>query len=128
MALENLPVEARGLASGWLQQGYAVGYLLAACINLRLVPAVPAGWRSLFFTASGISLFAAVLVAIVPESDLFLKAREEERNSGSQRSTKEKTRIFFHEMKEMVKTHWLLCIYAVLLMTGKLIRTFGSAW
>jgi hypothetical protein len=29
-ALENLPVEVRGLASGVLQQGYAVGYLIAA--------------------------------------------------------------------------------------------------
>lgn len=28
-ALENLPVELRGLASGIMQQGYAVGYLIA---------------------------------------------------------------------------------------------------
>jgi len=33
-ALETLPVELRGLASGVLQQGYAVGYLIAAVINL----------------------------------------------------------------------------------------------
>jgi SHS family lactate transporter-like MFS transporter len=47
-ALENLPFEARGLASSILQQGYAVGYLLAAVINLTLVPDTSAGWRSLF--------------------------------------------------------------------------------
>jgi len=34
MALENIPVEARGLASGVLQQGYSFGYVLAACMNL----------------------------------------------------------------------------------------------
>ncbi|KAK7447714.1 hypothetical protein VKT23_013970 [Stygiomarasmius scandens] len=38
-ALENLPVEARGLASGILQQGYALGCLLASIVNLTLVPA-----------------------------------------------------------------------------------------
>lgn len=56
-ALENLPVETRGLASGVLQQGYAVGYLIAAVINLQLVPEVSAGWRSLFWTGAGISLY-----------------------------------------------------------------------
>jgi MFS transporter, SHS family, lactate transporter len=28
-ALENVPVETRGFLSGFLQQGYAVGYMLA---------------------------------------------------------------------------------------------------
>lgn len=34
MALENIPVEVRGLASGVMQQGYSFGYVLAACMNL----------------------------------------------------------------------------------------------
>lgn len=34
MALENCPMSARGLVSGILQQGYAFGYVLAACANL----------------------------------------------------------------------------------------------
>ena len=42
-ALENLPVEARGIASGFLQEGYTVGYLFAAVIKLFLLPKVPAG-------------------------------------------------------------------------------------
>lgn len=33
-SLETLPVELRGLASGVLQQGYAVGYLIGAVVNL----------------------------------------------------------------------------------------------
>ncbi|TFK22706.1 carboxylic acid transporter [Coprinopsis marcescibilis] len=125
-ALENLPVEARGIASGFLQEGYAVGYLLAACINLKLVPAVDAGWRALFWTAAGISFFAAGVRALVPESEVFLKAKEEERKRGKVRSAGEKTRVFGKELAEMLKRHWLLCIYAVLLMAGFNFLSHGS--
>lgn len=115
--LENLPVEVRGLASGVLQQGYAVGYLIAAVINLELVPTVSVGWRALFWTASGISVFAAFIRAILPESAVFLRAKAAERARGV--STGNKTKVFLHELGVMLKRHWLLCIYAVLLMTGK---------
>ncbi|KAF5348521.1 hypothetical protein D9756_009685 [Leucocoprinus leucothites] len=129
-ALENLPVEARGLASGILQQGYAVGYLLAACINLRLVPHTSTTWRSLFWTASGISLFAAGVRAVLPESAVFIRAKEQEKeriaNGGEVFGAWAKTKIFMHETKEMLKRHWLLCIYAVLLMTGFNFLSHGS--
>ncbi len=117
-ALENLPVEVRGLASGVLQQGYAVGYLFAACINLRLVPETSTTWRSLFWTASGISMFAACVRAVLPESELFIRAKAVEKAQGLHRTTTEKTQIFLKETGAMLKKHWLLCIYAVLLMTG----------
>ncbi|KXN84179.1 hypothetical protein AN958_12915 [Leucoagaricus sp. SymC.cos] len=123
-ALENLPVEARGLASGVLQQGYAVGYLLAAVINLRLVPETRTTWRSLFWTASGISIFAAGVRALLPESEVFIRAKKAEQASGM--NTGKKTRVFLHETKEMLKSHWLLCIYAVLLMTGFNFLSHGS--
>jgi SHS family lactate transporter-like MFS transporter len=116
-ALENLPVEARGLASGILQQGYAVGYLFAAVINLKLVPATSSGWRTLFWTGAGISVFAAALRACLPESEVFRKAKMLEEAKGT--TSQHKTKIFLREVKQMLKTHWLLCIYAVLLMTGK---------
>ncbi|OSD07464.1 carboxylic acid transporter [Trametes coccinea BRFM310] len=123
-ALENLPVEVRGLASGVLQQGYAVGYLLAAVINLTLVPETSTTWRSLFWTASGISAFAAVIRMLLPESDVFIRAKAAERARGG--STKKKTQIFIHETWEMLKRHWLLCIYAILLMTGFNFLSHGS--
>lgn len=130
-ALENLPVEARGLASGVLQQGYAVGYLIAAVINLTLVPDKNAalngeGWRSLFWLASGISLFAAGLRALLPESEVFLKAKADARARGAGVSTKNKTKVFMRETGKMLKAHWLLCIYAVLLMTGFNFLSHGS--
>ncbi|KAH9480892.1 Carboxylic acid transporter protein-like protein [Psilocybe cubensis] len=123
-ALENLPVEARGIASGFLQEGYAVGYLIAAVINLFLVPEVSASWRSLFWTASGISLFAAFIRMLLPESEVFLRAKAADMASG--RDTSKKTKIFIHETKEMLKRHWLLCIYSVLLMTGFNFLSHGS--
>jgi len=122
--LENLPVEVRGIASGILQEGYAVGYLLAAIINLFLVPEVSPGWRALFWTGSGISLFAAAIRALLPESEFFLRAKEAEKARGT--DTTHKTRIFIHETKAMLKKHWLLCIYAVLLMTGFNFLSHGS--
>ncbi|KAF8803096.1 MFS general substrate transporter [Phlegmacium glaucopus] len=122
-ALENLPVEARGIASGFLQQGYAVGYLIAAVINLFLVPKVSAGWRALFWTGSGISLFAAAVRAVLPESEIFLKAKAAERARGG---TDNKTKVFLHELKIMLKNHWLLCVYAVLFMTGFNFLSHGS--
>lgn len=123
-ALENLPVELRGVGSGFLQEGYAVGYLIAAVINLYLVPEVKPGWRALFWTASGISLFTAFLRTLLPESEYFLRAKETDRANGT--NTSKKTKIFLHEVKEMLKRHWLLCIYAVLLMTGFNFLSHGS--
>lgn len=114
-ALENLPVEVRGLASGVLQEGYAVGYLIAAVINLTLVPRYT--WRTLFWFGAGVSFFAALLRACLPESEVFLHAKAIEKERGT--NTTQKTKIFLHETKEMLKIHWKLCIYAVLLMAGK---------
>ena len=122
-ALENIPAEARGLASGIIQQGYAVGYLIAAVINLYLVPQTT--WRTLFWTASGISAFAAVLRALLPESEVFLRARRE-RQAQPEKSTESKTRIFVHEVGQMLKNHWLRCIYVVLLMSGFSFLSHGS--
>jgi MFS transporter, SHS family, lactate transporter len=117
-ALENLPVELRGLASGVVQEGYAAGYLIAAVINLTLVPSVSAGWRSLFWTASGISLLAAVIRALLPESAVFLRVKEFEKKHGL--TSTEKNKVFLKETKRMLAKHWLLCIYAIVLMTGEL--------
>ncbi|KAH9057483.1 carboxylic acid transporter [Lactarius vividus] len=123
-ALENLPVEARGLASGVLQQGYACGYLISAVLNLFLVPRTHHGWRVLFWTTSGISAFAAVIRALVPESEVFLRAKALERSVGA--NTGKKTKVFVHQVGAMLKQHWALCVYAVLLMAGFNFLSHGS--
>lgn len=115
-AIENLPVELRGLASGIIQEGYTCGYLIASILNLFLVPHVKAGWRSLFWAAAGISLFAAVVRALLPESEVFLRAKRADIASGN--TTKNKTRIFLRQLKKLFTMHWARCIYAVLFMIG----------
>lgn len=118
-ALENLPVELRGLASGILQEGYIVGYIFAAVVNLTLVAQY--GWRSLFWTGAGVTFFAAVVRALVPESPFFLHVKEQEKEKGTDTS-----QSFLRKTKEMLKHHWLLCIYGVLLMSGLNFLSHGS--
>ncbi|KIJ54140.1 hypothetical protein M422DRAFT_221672 [Sphaerobolus stellatus SS14] len=130
-ALENVPVETRGFLSGVLQEGYAVGYLLAAVVNLTAVPHSSHSWRVLFWVSASLSFFAACLRAILPESALFLRAQEakqteREKGIAAGGPTKSKTRIFLHELKVMLKTHWILSIYAILLMTGFNFLSHGS--
>ncbi|KAK8847478.1 hypothetical protein IAR55_005336 [Kwoniella newhampshirensis] len=114
-ALENVPAAARGLLSGIMQQGYAVGYLLAAVINLTVVQSSKYHWRSIYFFGAGFSLLAAIVRACLPESRQFILAREEAKAQNI--SGKETTRLFFIEMKNMFRTNWLRWIWAVCLMT-----------
>src|ERR1700720_204730 len=46
LAMEKVPARLRGLLSGFLQQGYATGYLLAAICYFFLFERL--GWRPLF--------------------------------------------------------------------------------
>ncbi|KAI0289826.1 MFS general substrate transporter [Russula brevipes] len=124
-ALENLPVGARGLASGVLQQGYAIGYLISAVMSLYLVPKTSHSWRALFWATSSISAFAAAIRAMVPESEVFLRAKAQERAKGSA-STGNKTRIFMRQVGAMLRVHWGLCVYAILLMAGFNFLSHGS--
>lgn len=59
MALEHCPVNARGLMSGILQQGYSFGYVLAACANLGV------GGETESWKVSDCTLFAIYLTLIV---------------------------------------------------------------
>src|SRR5258708_12762195 len=48
LAMEKVPPRLRGFLSGLLQQGYALGYLLAAVFFYFLFP--PSACRPMFFT------------------------------------------------------------------------------
>ncbi len=115
-ALENVPPSARGLISGFLQQGYSVGYLIAAVVNLKVVPYNKHSWRTLYWVGCGLSVFAALFRAVLPESKMYLRAKEEAKASNVNEA--QKTKVFFRELGAMLKAQWMRAIWAILLMTG----------
>ncbi|OZJ05264.1 hypothetical protein BZG36_01971 [Bifiguratus adelaidae] len=121
MSLENMPVEPRGLFSGILQQGYALGYLLAAIVNLFLVPAVPSTWRALFWFGSGLTMLVAIVRVFIPESPLYIAKKE-----AGQIKRGATTHAFMKEFRLMIMSEYVRIIYAVLLMTGFNFMSHGS--
>lgn len=109
MALENCPVNARGLMSGILQQGYAFGYVLAACANLG-VGGSPESFKTVFWIAAGFSIAVGLARICFPESQQFLIAKK----AGKKTVT---PGAFLRETKKMLGQEWKMCIYCIILMT-----------
>ena len=97
----------RGLVSGILQQGYAVGYMLAAVVFLAIDNWTSWGWRGLF----AFSILPALL-------SLFLRARVEESETWEQtRANTVKSKTTLREILGRPKVVRRF-IYLVLLMTA----------
>ncbi|MEO8451919.1 MAG: MFS transporter, partial [Gemmatimonadota bacterium] len=73
LAMEKAPKGRRGLFSGFLQEGYALGYLLAALCYLFVFPRW--GWRPLFFIGGLPALLAIFVRYRVSESEVWLANR-----------------------------------------------------
>jgi MFS transporter, SHS family, lactate transporter len=73
LAMETIPAKARGLVSGFLQEGYAVGYLLAALVYYLLFDRI--GWRGMFIVGVAPALVSALIFLGVKESPSFEAAR-----------------------------------------------------
>lgn len=112
-ALEDCPVEARGIMSGLLQQGYAFGYLLATAFARGLVDTTSHGWRPLFWFAACPPVLIIIFRLCLPETETFIRRQETraEVRGGVAKS-------FVSEGKVALKRHWMLLIYMVLLMAG----------
>lgn len=84
MGLESVPVEARGLLSGILQQGYSLGYLLAAAFTLAFASegTAPDSYKILFWIGAGSSFTVGVIRILFPESEQFIKAKKEGTRGG----------------------------------------------
>ncbi|HSY90033.1 MAG TPA: MFS transporter, partial [Candidatus Binatus sp.] len=84
LAFETLPAEGRGFFSGLLQEGYAVGYLLAALVfgtAFRFV-----GWRGMFVIGALPALLVIYIRTKVDESPAWVQghvARKTEARVGS---------------------------------------------
>lgn len=111
-ALEDCPMEARGIVSGLLQQGYAFGYLLATAFSRALVGTTPHGWRPYYWFAAAVPVLIIIFRLFLGETQTFIKRQEARAEMGGVTST------FFSEGQVAVKRHWLILIYLVLFMAG----------
>src|SRR6202451_3535900 len=83
LAFETLPAKNRGFFSGLLQEGYAVGYLMAALVYGTLFHFV--GWRGMFVIGALPAFLVIYIRTKVDESPAWLQgrgSREAERNLG----------------------------------------------
>jgi SHS family lactate transporter-like MFS transporter len=100
LAMESVPVKWRGILSGILQQGYALGNLLAAIAFWTVFPHF--GWRPMFFLGVAPALVTLVLLLNVEESEAWKAEAAAKRSWG--------------EYFRLVGTHGGRFVYLVLLM------------
>jgi len=99
LAMETIPDRSRGLMSGVFQAGYPCGYLLASIVFGLCYGLV--GWRGMFLIGALPILLLPFIYFKVPESPVWLAARERKETVA---------------LLPVLKSHWKLCIYLVLLM------------
>jgi SHS family lactate transporter-like MFS transporter len=98
LTMESIPPQARGFVSGLLQSGYPAGYFLASIVYGVLFQYI--GWRGMFMVGVLPALLVFYIRRSVPESPTW-------------RPTTARSNTL-----SVLKSHWQLGIYAVLLMTA----------
>ena len=106
LTMETVKPEARGLVSGLLQSGYPTGYLLASIVYRNFYNHFGAWtdlapWRCMFM----VGIVPALLI-------LYIRRNVPESPGWSTRHAETGTLI------NVLKKHWQLAIYAILLMTA----------
>ncbi|KAI8325241.1 MFS general substrate transporter [Martensiomyces pterosporus] len=115
LAMETLPVESRGIFSGILQEGYAVGNLVSALLYYAIVPHL--GWRALFWISIIPAVITIVLAFFLEETEVWKQSRQAQASSSKR---------YYQVVIDMLKQHWLRCIYAVVLMAAMNFLSHGS--
>lgn len=77
LAMESLPAQKRGLFSGLLQEGYSVGYLIAAIVFGLFYNTI--GWRGMFVIGVLPALLIFYIRRHVPESATWERAQRQPR-------------------------------------------------
>lgn len=108
LVMESVSVKRRGFLSGLLQEGYALGFLLAAGAYYFIFPLW--GWRAMFFLGG--------LPALIT---LFIRSKVKETEAWkTNRSTDWK------EYGNTIKKHWKLFLYLVILMSMMNLISHGT--
>jgi SHS family lactate transporter-like MFS transporter len=98
LTMESVPPHARGFVSGLLQSGYPTGYFLASIVYGLLFQYI--GWRGMFMVGVIPALLVFYIRRSVPESPSWTPTTASSSTMA------------------ILKSHWRLGIYAVLLMTA----------
>lgn len=98
LAMEKVPARLRGLLSGILQQGYALGNLLAAGCFFFVFPRW--GWRPMFFIGGLPALLGLFVRFQVKESEVWRKTRHPN----------------WSDLGRAILSNWKLFFYLTLLM------------
>jgi len=99
LAMESVSVKWRGIVSGLLQQGYALGNLLAAGVYALVFPHW--GWRAMFFLGGVPALLSLFIFAKVKEPEAWHESRTD-----------------WLSYSKAILRHWKLFLYMALLMTA----------
>jgi len=108
LAMEAAPPRRRGILSGILQAGYAIGYLLAAMAARFVLPTL--GWRWMFWLGALPALLALYIRTKVPESEAWKQHRVA--------STGQVLRV--------AAQHWRRFLYLAVLMTFMMFLSHGT--
>ena len=108
LAMEAAPPKWRGILSGILQAGYAIGYLLAAMAARFVLPTL--GWRWMFWLGALPALLALYIRTKVPESEAWKQHRVA--------STGQVLRVAVQ--------HWRRFLYLAVLMTFMMFLSHGT--
>lgn len=107
LAMESVPIKWRGIASGILQEGYAVGNGLAAVAYFTIFPYF--GWRAMFFVGAIPALITILLCMSVQES----RAWEEMKTDAA-------------TYRSVVFSRWKLFLYLCVIMSAMNFISHGT--
>jgi SHS family lactate transporter-like MFS transporter len=109
LAMEKVPERFRGVLSGFLQEGYAIGYLLAAAAYFFLFDRF--SWKPLFFLGVLPALAAAAFVTFnVRESTVWTNTRQ----------------TSWGGLGRVLARHWKLLVYFTILMMTLHMSSHGT--
>ena len=108
LAMETVSSKWRGILSGIVQNGYAMGYILAALAYRFAFPVW--GWRPMFWLGGLPALLALYVRMKVPESEAWKQHRAP----------------FMNAVFDAVAKQWKLCLYLLLLMSFMMFLSHGT--
>ena len=107
LAMESVPPRSRGMLSGILQQGYPMGYLLAALVYGLVFPSF--GWRGMFIVGALPAILVVFIRFGVHESPAWIaRDKAAKANPGGK----------VGEFMAVVREKWPLFIFMIVLMAA----------